>query len=135
MNFDEIEKNRNHIREISINVLERISMLITFYEMDIHNAMKWEKIQQDIVKHNKKHSLRRFLFLRSTYGFYKGEPPTVVQCNQQYKEITAPYFLILNSEYWKVDVISDLIDFMSRKKAYTINEAVELYEEKKKRRI
>ena len=131
MNFDEIEENRNHVREISINALERISMLITFYKMDIHNAEKWEKIQRDILKRNKKHSFKRFLFLKSTYGFYKGDPPTVMQCRQTYKRISAPYFLVLDTKYWEVDVISELIYFLNRKKAYTVNEAVALYEKKK----
>ena len=132
MDFDEIEKNRNHIRKLSINVLDRIRMIITFYEMDIDNAKKCEKIQQDILKNNKKHSLRRFLFLKYTYDLYLGEPPTVVQCHQKYARISAPYYLVLNSEYWKVDIIGDFINFLNRKKAYTINEAVALYKEKKK---
>lgn len=128
MSLDEIEKNREHVREISVNVLKRIGMIISFYEMDIHNAKKWERLKD-------KRGLRRWLFLKSTYGFYNGNPPTVEECRQTYKRISTPYFLVLNSEYWKDGVISDLIDLLSRKKAYTIDDAVELYEKRKKSRI
>lgn len=122
--------DKNRLREASIELLDEISSILTFYDIDIYYAKKWEKIKRNISQHNKKHSIKRFLFLRYTYDLYKGEPPTVEQCDRRYKNLLKPYTSVLKSEYWYVDVINELLNFLYRKKAYSISEAIALYKEK-----
>ena len=128
MSFYEIEDKKNRIREMSIEVLDKIKSILIFYDTDIHNAKKWEKIKE-------KRGFRRWLFLKLTYDLYEGEPPAVEECHEKYKNLLSQYSKILNPLYWEVAAINDLLDFLSHKKAYNIHGAVGLYEEKKKRRI
>ncbi len=122
--------NKNRLRDLSIKILDDISRILIFYDMDVHYAKKWEKIKLNIARRNKKRSIKRFLFLKLTYDLYDGKPPTVEQCDKRYKILLEPYASVLNSEYWSVDVINELLKFLNRKKAYTISEAIALYKEK-----
>lgn len=128
MKKKEIKENRNRTRTQAIDLLEEIKTIVFCFERDLAYARGWKKVQD-------KSGFRKWLYKIFHSGYLYKEPLNILYSYEKYKVLIKPYLSVLDKKYYKTVIIDDLLNYLCYEKAYTIDEAIKLYEEKKGRRI